>query len=77
MEFSENDLEPCGQKLIQQVVALTGLPEARTRHELDDLLHRYGQNPKNLTLDQLREVLIAYLEATQAELLANSACINE
>jgi hypothetical protein len=77
MEFSENEVEPNGQDLIQQLVTLTGLPEDWAKQELDEVLNHYGQNSKNLTLDQLREVLVAYLEATQAELMADSLAATE
>jgi len=77
MEFSESQAEPNGQDLIQKLVTLTGLPEIWARQELDDVLNHYGQSPKNLTLDQLREVLIAYLEATQAELAAADGALTE
>ena len=77
MEFSESQAEPNGQDLIQKLVTLTGLPESWARQVLDDVLNHYGQSPKNLTLDQLREVLIAYLEATQAELAAADGALTE
>lgn len=68
MEVSEDcELEPGGQELIQTVVNLTGLPELMIRCELDQILEHGGQSPKDLTLDQLRQALAAYLEAMKAE----------
>jgi hypothetical protein len=68
MEVSEEcELEPGGQELIQTVVNLTGLPELMIRCELDQILEHGGQSPKDLTLDQLRQALAAYLEEMKAE----------
>lgn len=71
MEFSETEVEPNGQDLIQKIVSLTGLPQPWAQRELDEILEHYGQNSKNLTLNQLREVLAAYLDATQADLMGD------
>jgi hypothetical protein len=48
-------------------VNLTGLPELMIRCELDQILEHGGQSPKDLTLDQLRQALAAYLEEMKAE----------
>lgn len=56
-----------GHELIQTIVSLTGIPEILMRKELDQILDSSGQDPQNLTLDQLRLALVAHLEALQAE----------
>jgi len=73
MEFS--DCSDCkeefvGQDLIHQVVSLTGLPESWIRLELEPILESLGQSKSQLTLDQLRETMLAYLELTQEDLLS-------
>lgn len=67
MEVSDCNGELEGEELIQTLVSLMGLPEAGVRHELDGLLELSGKNSQDLTLDQLREVLVLYLESIQAE----------
>jgi hypothetical protein len=72
MEVSNNDIGLQDQDLVQTVVSLTGLPDHLIRGELDQILEQSGQNPRNLTLTQLREAMVAYLEAIQAEFFDDS-----
>jgi hypothetical protein len=64
--LTEED-EPGGDDLIQAVVNLSGLPESLARLELSEILANSGQSSKDLTLDQLRHALAAYLETMQAD----------
>ena len=54
--------------LMKTVVELTGLPEKWVNEELEGYLKQNGHSRKNLTLDQLREVLLNYLESIQSEI---------
>ena len=73
MEVSEDErqgtVEPDGQELIEAVVSLSGLPESLARFELDHILESAGQSSQNLTLEQLRFALVAYLEAMNDDFL--------
>jgi hypothetical protein len=77
MEVSKIEVEPGGQELIETVVTLTGLPESWVRTELDQILEQSGQSSNDVTLGQLREALVAYLEAMQADLLNESTTVLE
>lgn len=71
MEVSKQKSEPEGHELIQKVVGLTGLPKELIRRELDQILEDSGQIIHDqVTLQQLREAMAAYLEAVYAELSA-------
>lgn len=70
MEVSESQTDPDGHELIETVASLTGLPEPWVLKELDHILEQSGQNPGELTLDQLRESLVLYLESIQADLFS-------
>jgi hypothetical protein len=59
----EQGSEPGGQELIEQVVSLTGLPESMVEKELHEILDLTGRNPASLTLDELRQAMLLYLEA--------------
>lgn len=58
---------PEGQRLIQKVVELTGLPEEWVLKELDSLIDASGMDREHLTLEDLRTVLLAYLESCSLE----------
>lgn len=76
MEFSENTEQEQSQKgaeLIQSVAALTGLPEPLMEQELVEIVARSGHSPNELTLDQLRQSMLAYLE--ELERLENEALL--
>ncbi len=57
-----------GENLIQTLVTLTGLPEGMANAEMDQILELSGHEPEkrsDITLDELRAALIAYLEALE------------
>ena len=56
-----------GLSLIGEVVALTGLPSASIEQELLGLIEKTGKNPESLTLLELRESMLAYLEQIDGE----------
>ena len=62
----------CGDALLQTVVGLTGLPETLVRRELEKFLATRGTGSKSLTLDELRQVMLAYLESVQDDLQADA-----
>lgn len=57
---------PKGSQLIETLVTLTGLEQPAEQKavqaELGNLIHEAGHSPEALTLDQLREAMLAYLE---------------
>jgi hypothetical protein len=68
MEVSSQDaVESSGQELIQTLVTATGLPEEWIHNELDHILETSGQTSVDITLEQLRASMLAYLEAMQAD----------
>jgi len=73
MEVSEVKLEPSGKTLIQTVVELTELPQSWVYSELDQILERSGQSANQITLDQLREALMAYLEDLKTDLISDES----
>jgi hypothetical protein len=48
-------------KLVDEVIELTGLPEDPLSKELEKLLSAAGLESENISLDDLREVLANYL----------------
>jgi hypothetical protein len=64
MDVSKQE-QPGGQELIQQLISATGLPEELVHQELNEICALAGQNPGELTLDQLREAMLTYLQALQ------------
>jgi hypothetical protein len=60
-----------GNDLLQTVVSLTGLPEPLVFEELDQLVEQSGKTTEALTLDELRVVMLKYLEEVQAGLVEN------
>jgi hypothetical protein len=69
---SENvtEAELGGSQLIDTLVTLTGLPEPFAHQELDQILSLSGHEASDradLTLDDLRQALITYLEALRPE----------
>ena len=73
MEFSHVKLvsnRDGGLELLNEVVSLTGLPEQWTSEvqaELTSIVKTSGHAPQNLTLDELRASMVAYLETLQKE----------
>jgi hypothetical protein len=66
MSTSSNRLD--GEKLIETLVSLTGLPEGLAHQELNQILDMSGHSSESrttLTLDELRAALLTYLEALQ------------
>ena len=49
--------------LIQQLISLTGLPENAVQQEVDEICRLSGADSGALTLEQLREAMLLYLEA--------------
>lgn len=54
-----------GHELIDTVVSLTGLPEGLVQEELGQIIQNAGHSTSTVTLDQLREAMLAYLESVQ------------
>lgn len=60
---------PDGKALVEAVAELTGLPSDLAQQELGQIIESAGHSEGTLTLEQLREAMIAYLESLQAELV--------
>jgi len=60
--------EPGGEELMTAVVEATGLPEQMVKEELHGIIATQGADPKDLTLEQLRSAMIAYLETIHQDL---------
>jgi hypothetical protein len=63
--------QPGGEELISELVTATGLPEPLIHDELQDILDLGGHSAKDLTLDQLRSAMIAYLESVHRDVSAD------
>ena len=70
MDVSSYESEPGGQELIQMVVSLTELPELMIQRELEQILEVPAGNAENVTIEQLREAMLAYLELVDQEVSA-------
>jgi hypothetical protein len=57
-----------GAAVIQEIVQMTGLPEDYLDSEISQLLGTPGESVNHLTLDQLRSVLLNYLETVNEEM---------
>jgi hypothetical protein len=66
IEPTTEQASPAGQELIQQLVSASGLPEAVVHQELDEICALAGQDPGELTLDQLRAAMLTYLQALES-----------
>jgi hypothetical protein len=73
MDVSSYESEPGGQELIQLVVSLTELPELMIQRELEQILELPERNPEDVTIEQLREAMLAYLELVDKEVSADLA----
>lgn len=51
-----------GQGLLEEVASLTGLPQEWMQTELHRIVTASGHQPSELTLDELRASMLAYLE---------------
>ena len=58
-----------GNKLLEQVVQLSGLPEEEIREELLLCLKKEGIDPSKLTEPLLRKALASYLREIMLKLL--------
>ena len=52
-----------GERLVQTVVSLTDLPETLIGEEMAHILEASGHSSQNLTIEELRASMLAYLEA--------------
>jgi hypothetical protein len=66
-----------GEQLLEEVVALTGVPQEEMKQELSRILTETGHGgPEELTIETLRASLLAYLEELDAEALRNNTALN-
>ena len=57
-----------GKDVLQEVVQMTGLPEDYLHAEINSFLGTGTEDVKDLSLDQLRSVLLNYLETLNTEI---------
>jgi len=60
--------------LFNTVVQGTGLIQEPVQKELSSLITAQGFNPEELTIEQLREVMIDYLNTVFLEIAENEEC---
>ena len=60
--------QPDGKELISELVTATGLPEPLMHEELDGILASSGHSADELTLEQLRSAMVAYLESIHRDM---------
>ena len=58
-----------GALVLQEVVQLTGLPSEYLDSEITNFLGTTGESVNDMTLDQLRSVLMNYLETINQEMI--------
>ena len=63
MDVSNRHEEATGQELLDSVANLTGLPEPLVQQELQQIIQSAGQNAGSVTLDELRQAMLLYLES--------------
>ena len=56
-----------GKDVLEEVVQMTGLPEDYLHAEINSFLGTGSEDVKDLSLDQLRSVLLNYLETLNTE----------
>lgn len=67
--LDENSIDSLkGYGLLEQVVALTELPDSLIRGEVQELLTVQGVESSDMTLTDLREALLLYLESVDQSL---------
>lgn len=66
-----NDSEVGGSAVLHEVVQLTGIPEKIMDSELSELLGTSGSSVNNMTLGELRVLLMNYLETLNEEMTVN------
>lgn len=57
-----------GKDVLHEVVQMTGLPADYLHAEINSFLGTESEDVKNLSLDQLRSVLLNYLETLNEEM---------
>ena len=62
------DAVPDGAAVIQEIVQMTGLPGEYLDSEISQLLGTAGESVNHLSLDQLRSMLLSYLETVNEEM---------
>lgn len=62
-----------GRELLETIIELTGLPQDVMKQELSQIISEAGVNKESVTLDELRTVLIQYLESMNEEVMAENA----
>ena len=72
MDVSENN-ELEGQKLLDTVASLTGLPTSPAHEELKTILESTGQTSGEVTLESLRAAMLEYLQTLNADMEAESS----
>ncbi|HAR41279.1 MAG TPA: hypothetical protein DCS07_01395 [Bdellovibrionales bacterium] len=72
MDVSEkNELE--GQRLLDTIATLTGLPTTLAHEELNTILESTGQNSGEVTLESLRAAMLEYLQTLNDDMEAGSS----
>lgn len=61
--------QPQGDELLRQVATLSGLPGEWVTQELEGVFENMGCDSSQLTLEQLRAAMLAYLESIQADMM--------
>ena len=56
-----------GPSLIQALIEASGLPKKRISRELNGLIEKAGKKQQNLTMDELRDILVDYLQTVLIE----------
>lgn len=56
-----------GLGLLRTIIEATGLPEESLENEMDRLIRNRGLDPQAVTLDDVREILAAYLQDVLCE----------
>ena len=68
MDFSKEDKEMVGQNLVDQVISMAGVPKEQVKTELNDIIDEMGFHRDEITLNQVRLVLVTYLEQVNSNL---------
>lgn len=73
----ENTKSSQGQGLLEEVASLTGLPQDWMQNELHRIVTASGHQPSELTLDELRASMLAYLEQMMDQIPAEEDEVHE
>lgn len=57
-------------ELVRNLISATDLPEEMIAKELTHLLSAHGLNPETVTLNELREIMVEYLQDVLLEMKA-------